>query len=129
MRSLPHLRGHLPSFAKQITGWLSGIVGVDPHILCGQISGEESHRVLAATKLHANVAHRPRERAVSLPLVERATDSVAAYSLLTNKNLDARWIDGRAASSHRRENASPVRIRPSPRGFDQQGMSDRPCHQ
>ncbi len=39
------------------------------------------------------------------------------------------WVNGRAASSHSRKNASPIRISPSPRGFDQHGMSDRPRHQ
>ncbi|MGD0507860.1 MAG: hypothetical protein ABSA27_08690, partial [Terriglobales bacterium] len=53
---------------------------------------------------------------MSSPLVEPANDSVAAYSLITNKNLDARWINGRAASSHCRENASPIRIGASQRG-------------
>ena len=99
--------------------FLRGIIGIDPHILCGQIGGEKSHRMLAVSKLHTNIAHRLNEMAVSLPLVERAGDSIVAYLLTANKNLDARRIDGRAAPSHRRENASPIRIGPSPRRLDQ----------
>src|SRR5208282_2071136 len=96
---------------------LSRIVGVDPHILGGQVGGKKSHRVLAAPKLHVNIADRLREIAVSLPLVERAGDSVAAYLLTANENLHARWIDGRdghVAPAHCRQNASPIRIGPSP---------------
>src|SRR5208337_527951 len=108
--------------------FLRGIIGVDAHILGGQIGGEKSHRLPATPKLHPNVADRLREIAMSLPLVERAGDSVAAYFLTANKNLDARWIDGQAAPSHCRENASPIRIGAGPRGLDEHGMSDCPRH-
>src|SRR5208282_4930125 len=97
-----------------------------------QVGGKKSHRMLAAPELHANIADRLRETAVSLPLVERAGNSVAAYLLTANENLHARWIDGidgHVAPAHGRENASPIRISPSPRGFDEHRVRNRPRHQ
>src|ERR1700687_619040 len=108
-----------PGFARHHALFLRGIIGIDPHILRSQIGGEKSHRVPAAPKLHPNIADRLREMAVSLPLVEQAGDSIAAYLLTADKNLDARRIDGHTAPSHCRENAPPIRIGPSPRRLDQ----------
>ena len=105
--------------------FLCGIVGVDLHVLCGQVSGEESYRMAAAPKLHTNIAHRLREIAVSLALVERPRDAVTAYFLAANKNLHASGIDRHAASSHCRENASTIRIGSGPSRFDKQGVSNR----
>src|SRR5258706_1493332 len=106
--------------------FLCGIIGVDPHIFGGQIGGEKSHRLLAAPHLHTNIADRLCEMAVSLPLVERTGDAIAAYLLTANKNLDARWIDGCAAPSHCRENASPLRIGPTPCRLYQHFVSNLP---
>ena len=111
--------GFLRPATRHLRPFLCGIIGIDPHILGGQIGGEKSHRLLAAPKLHPNIADRLREMAVSLPLVERTGDAIAAYLLTTDKNLDARRIDGHAAPSHCRENAPPIRIRSRPGGFDE----------
>ena len=65
---------------------------------------------------------------MGLPFIERVADSVAAYFLTADKNLDARWIIRYSAPSDCRENAPPIWIGPRPRGFDQHGMSNGPRH-
>src|SRR5260370_8185307 len=93
---------------------LRGIIGVDPDILGGEIRGEESHRILAAPKLHTNIADRLRKTAMRLPPVERASGSVAPYLLTANQNLDSRWINGQPPPSHPPNIPSPVTIHPTP---------------
>jgi hypothetical protein len=82
--------------------------------------------VSAPAKLHTNIADRLREIAMRLPLAESAGDSVAAYLLPADENLDARWIDGQTTPSDCCEYASPIRIGASPGGFNQHRVSNRP---
>src|SRR5260370_39248208 len=95
---------------------LRGIIGVDPDILGGEIRGEESHRILAAPKLHTNIADRLRKTAMRLPPVERAGGFLAAYLLSAHEKPDGGMVAGPGATFPGRREGAPRPIGARPLG-------------
>src|SRR5712664_3858484 len=104
---------------------LGGVVGVDAYVLSRQICRQESHRIRASPQLHAHVANRLGEGAVSAFLVERERHALTANHLIADENLDATWINSNAAGADGRQDPPPVGIGTRPGRLDQRGVSDR----
>jgi hypothetical protein len=80
----------------------------------------------ASAQLNTNITAWVGEFAMSARLGERTRDSVAAYHLTANENLDSSRIDWNSAGACSGQDPSPVGISACPSRFDQGGMSDRP---
>ena len=97
---------------------LRGIVGVDTHVLGGQIGREEAHCVLAPAELYSDVTFGLREVLMGAAFVEGMGYAVAADHLVADENPDAGWIDGQAAPSYGGQDAPPIWIGSRPSCFD-----------